>query len=57
MTRYTPSLRFKQIHPSRPIYSVRINNDYRAVGSMEGETVVWFWMGGHEAYDKLIRRL
>ena len=27
-----PSLRFKSIHPTRPIYSVRIGLDYRAVG-------------------------
>jgi len=27
-----PSLRFKPIHPTRPIYSVRIGLDYRAVG-------------------------
>ena len=30
-----PSLRFKSIHPSRPIYSVRIGLDYRAVGIWE----------------------
>lgn len=26
---YHPSLRFKQVHPTRPIYSVRISGDYR----------------------------
>jgi hypothetical protein len=26
-----PSLRFKKVHPTLPIYSVRINKDYRAV--------------------------
>lgn len=54
---YHPSLRFKQIHPSKPIYSVRINDDYRAVGIRDGEDIVWFWIGGHEAYDKLVARL
>lgn len=27
---YHPSLRFKRVHPTRPIYSVRISVDYRA---------------------------
>lgn len=31
-----PSLHFKQIHPAKPIYSVRINVDYRAVGTRTG---------------------
>jgi len=29
---YYPSLRFKQIHSTRPIFSLRISKDYRAVG-------------------------
>ena len=29
---YQPNLHFKQVHPSKPVYSVRINDDYRAVG-------------------------
>jgi hypothetical protein len=33
-----PSLRFKPIHPTRPIYSVRIGMDYRAVGIRNGVT-------------------
>lgn len=28
-----PSLRFKAIHPTRPIYSVRIGMDYRPLAS------------------------
>jgi hypothetical protein len=30
-----PSLRFKKVHPKLPIYSARINKDYRAVGQLE----------------------
>jgi hypothetical protein len=30
-----PSLRFKPVHPTRPIYSVRIGPGYRAVGILE----------------------
>ena len=36
---YHPSLRFKQVHPTDPIYSVRIGLGYRAVGIREGDTI------------------
>lgn len=54
---YHPSLRFKQIHPAKPIYSVRITIDFRAVGTRDGDEIVWFWIGSHTDYDKLISRL
>ncbi|WIG58092.1 MAG: hypothetical protein OJF49_000837 [Ktedonobacterales bacterium] len=54
---YHPGLRFKQVHPSKPIHSVRVNDDYRAVGIRDGDEIVWFWIGGHDAYDKLVGRL
>ena len=52
-----PSLRFKQIHSARPIYSVRIGLDYRAVGIRDEDEIIWFWIGSHAEYDKLIRQL
>ncbi len=51
-----PSLRFKRVHPSEPIYSVRITRDYRALGVLEGGEVVWFWIGSHDEYERLIAR-
>ena len=54
---YDPRLHFRQVHPSRPIFSVRINEDYCAVGVRDGQDIVWFWIGGHEEYDKLLDRL
>jgi hypothetical protein len=48
-----PSLQFKKVHPSRPIYSVRISLNYRALGTKDGDTVVWFWIGSHAEYDRL----
>ena len=35
-----PSLRFKKVHPDLPIYSARITKNYRAVGQLEGDTVI-----------------
>ena len=53
---YHPSLRFKPIHPTRPIYSVRIGMDYRAIGIRNGGDIIWYWIGSHAEYDKLIRQ-
>jgi hypothetical protein len=50
-----PGLHFKPIHPTRPIYSVRVGLNYRAVGTREGDEIVWFWIGSHAEYDKLIK--
>ncbi|MBW4650043.1 MAG: hypothetical protein KME06_15325 [Kastovskya adunca ATA6-11-RM4] len=49
-----PSLRFKKVHPELPIYSARISRSYRAVGQLEGDTVIWFWVGSHAEYDRLL---
>ena len=49
-----PSLRFKSIHPSQPIYSVRIGIGYRAVGLREREDMIWYWIGSHADYDREI---
>ena len=42
-----PSLRFKKVHTTKPIYSARISFDYRALGVVDGEEVIWFWIGSH----------
>lgn len=52
-----PSLRFKTIHPSLPVYSVRIGLHWRAIGVMEGDRVIWFWIGSHKEYDQKIDNL
>lgn len=51
---YHPSLAFKQVHSTKPIFSVRIGLSYRALGIKEGDTLIWFWIGSHENYNKLI---
>lgn len=54
---YHPSLQFKRVHSSKPIYSVRINLDYRAVGIIQDNEVIWFWIGSHSVYEKLLKKL
>ena len=52
-----PSLRLKRVHATQPIYSVRIGIGCRAVGVLAGEEMVWFWMGPHSDYEKLLAQL
>lgn len=49
-----PSLRFKRVDPVENVYAVRIGLGYRALGVLEGSTIIWFWIGSHSAYDRLI---
>lgn len=47
-----PSLSFKKVGR---YWSARVSDSYRAVGVMTGDTVVWFWIGPHDEYERLIR--
>ena len=52
-----PGLRFKKVHSRRPIYSVRANINVRAVGIMTEGDIVWFWIGPHDEYEALLKKL
>ncbi len=52
---FHPSLQFKLVDTQLLIYSVRIGRGYRALGWREGDTIIWFWIGDHDAYDRLLR--
>ena len=54
---YYQGLHFKCIHPTKSVYSVRIGIGYRALGRRHGDEMIWFWIGTHEAYNELIKRL
>jgi len=54
---YYPGLRFKRVHSKRPIYAVRISRDYRAVGVQQKNEIIWFWIGSHSDYDKLLKEM
>lgn len=51
-----PGLHFKRIHKTEPLYSVRIDRDYRAVGLYEDDEITWDWIGSHADYDHLLSR-
>lgn len=46
-----PSLHYKKVGRFR---SLRVGLHYRALGIDLGEEVVWFWIGHHAEYDRLI---
>ena len=50
-----PGLYFKRVGSTRPVYSVRIGDDYRALGLLHGDTVTWFWIGKHDEYKRLLK--
>jgi hypothetical protein len=47
------SLRFKKLGGYEHVWSVRITDQYRAVGERHGDTIVWIWIGTHNEFDKL----
>lgn len=50
-----PSLHFKRVYPTKPIMSVRVGSDYRAVGiQREPGAILWYWIGPHEQYETLL---
>tara|TARA_B110000305_G_C19072025_1_gene462113 strand:- start:301 stop:474 length:174 start_codon:yes stop_codon:yes gene_type:complete len=50
-----------------PVVSIKIHSqkiayifledwkNWRALGTMDGEGIVWFWIGSHEDYNNLIK--
>ena len=49
-----PGLQFKKLEGEDNIYSVRIGLGYRALAVMKADRVVWYWIGSHSEYDRLV---
>ena len=54
-----PGLHFKKLEGEDRIYSIRIGLDFRALGVLNrtpagGARVVWYWIGSHTEYDRLV---
>jgi len=52
---YHPSLRFKRVDDEELIYSARVTGDYRVLGILEGDTMIWYWIGNHDEYERLLK--
>lgn len=51
---YHPSLHFKKVGKRKQLWSVRVGEHYRALATEKPEGFVWFWIGPHTEYDRLI---
>jgi hypothetical protein len=51
-----PSLHFKKVGASgvREVWSARVSLRYRALAVQRQDAFVWFWIGDHQAYDRMI---
>jgi hypothetical protein len=47
-----PSLRLKKIGS---FWTVRVGLHYRALARERAEGLVWFWIGDHSTYEKLLK--
>jgi hypothetical protein len=54
---YHPSLQFKRVSQRQPIYSARVSINYRVLGLLEGDRIYWYWIGTHDEYDELLKRM
>ena len=46
-----PSLHFKKIGE---MWSARVGAHYRALGFDDEDDILWFWIGSHSEYDKMM---
>jgi len=52
-----PSVQFKLVGMRVPVYSIRVGIGWRALGLKDDDAFVWFWIGSHAEYMKLLRGL
>jgi mRNA-degrading endonuclease RelE of RelBE toxin-antitoxin system len=51
---FSRGLEFKQIKGT--LHSIRIDENYRALGNKLGDVVQWHWIGTHDEYIRRIRK-
>jgi len=53
MILFHPSVRLKKVGP---YWSARVTSGVRALAVADGSDLVWFWIGDHREYERLIKR-
>lgn len=55
---FHPSLEFKKIKSKGNIWLVRVGIGWRALGVVKTneDKIVWFWIGSHAEYDKILKK-
>ncbi len=51
---YHPSLAFQ---PKGGVWTVNIGRSYRAIAFKTGDHLSWFWIGSHEDYNNILKRV
>ena len=54
---FHPSLHFKCVNSEEEIWSLRITRGYRALCIYEKNLIVWFWIGHHDDYERLVKKV
>lgn len=49
-----PSLHFEKVGK---LWSVRVGMDYRALAIEDGEYFIWVWIGTHDEYKRMIKKM
>jgi hypothetical protein len=47
----------KRLADGNQLCSARVTRDYRVLGVLANDIVIWFWIGSHDNYERLIREL
>jgi hypothetical protein len=50
-------LQFKQVGKKLPAYAIRVGIGWRALGIQEEDAIIWFWIGSHADYNKILPKL
>jgi mRNA-degrading endonuclease RelE of RelBE toxin-antitoxin system len=52
---FSRGLNFERIKGHDTLYSIRIDDNYRALGHKLDDTMYWYWIGPHDEYMRRIR--
>lgn len=47
-----PALHFERLRGQPDSWSVRITQNYRAVGRKHEDVMIWYWIGSHADFDR-----
>jgi hypothetical protein len=50
------SLQFKRVGKRMPVYSVRVAIGWRALAVKQNSSILWFWIGSHAAYERMLKQ-
>lgn len=54
---FANGLHFKSVDTKKIVWSIRAGIGWRAFGTRKGDEIVWYWIGSHEEYNRLIKNV